>query len=60
MTLREVWDVTQQPILLDTGHGTEYIGSKILLQYGKRNVERIYVSPSQERLVITLEDEEDD
>ena len=58
MTLREVWDVTEEPIFVDTGKSISFVGSEILLQYEKRSVRRMYVN--REHITVILEDEQDD
>lgn len=58
MTLREVWDVTEEPIYLYSEKDIAYIGSKILLQYEKRNIKKMYSSDLG--ITLVLEDEEDD
>lgn len=63
MTLRDIWEVTDEPIYLDTGHGIIlYIGSKILLENEKRKVEKIYsifAGTGTCKIVIRLEENEE-
>lgn len=56
--LQDVWDITEEPIYLDDKNVLSFIGSKILLKYGKRNIKKMYASDLG--ITLVLEDEEND
>jgi len=58
INLQDVWDVTEEPIYLYSEKDIVFVSSKILLQYGKRTVKKMYSSDLG--ITLVLEDEEDD